>query len=221
MVVSLHIPDLMNKCILITYPERLNGELEIIEHLFHSGLEYLHLRKPHWSKDLVEELICGISPSFYSRIVLHQHYELVKKYRLRGIHITEKYKNQGLENEFENYHVSISSHSFEELKNLDFSYDYAFLSPVFDSLSKKQYSGRFKPDQLKAFLSASQTEVPVIALGGIDLDNLHIVKEVGFEGFAILGSIWEELLISSSPDFDKTITKFLKIQEFVNQTKTA
>ncbi len=207
----------METLVLLSYPQNMEYEIDLIKSFFKSGLQYFHLRKPQLNKQKTKEFLENIPENFYSRIVLHTHYDLVKQFGLKGIHITHQTKGKGYEKEFRDYHTSISAHSLNELKNLHYTYDYAFLSPVFDSISKKQYTSTFRPDQVKDFLSSGRTNVPVIALGGIDLYNLQRVADLGFDGFAILGSIWEKFRISSG--FDQCLNHFLKMAEFVNKTK--
>lgn len=63
------------------------------------------------------------------------------------------------------------------------AWQYLLLGPVFDSISKKGYSG-------KAHLF--NTIPPnCIAIGGIDASNIMRVKAMGFHGAALLGAIWQ------------------------------
>lgn len=69
-------------------------------------------------------------------------------------------------------------------------YDYVFLSPIFDSISKQGYKAAFTRAELteiRAILSQN-----VYALGGITFDNLKEVEQLGFCGAAMLGGFWEK-----------------------------
>lgn len=67
--------------------------------------------------------------------------------------------------------------------------DYAFLSPLFDSISKVGYAAAaFDPDELAAALRAAR--MPVYALGGITPQRLPHVRRLGFAGVGVLGSVW-------------------------------
>ena len=76
----------MMKWIVITAAEAVENETVICNLLFAAGLEILHLRKPGWRTEGYEQFITAIEPRYRERIVVHDHYELVDKYRLRGIH---------------------------------------------------------------------------------------------------------------------------------------
>ena len=86
--------------------------------------------------------------------------------------------------------LSISCHSLEELSAYKAKFDYLFLSPIFDSISKKGYSGRFTREQLLAARDNGLIDKKIIALGGITSGNIPIIRELGFGGVAVLGSVW-------------------------------
>ena len=53
----------------------------------------------------------------------------------------------------------------------------------------------------------------VMALGGIDLDNIAQVKDLGFGGAVILGDIWNKFSIHSTADFKELILHFRKLRK--------
>ena len=70
--------------------------------------------------------------------------------------------------------------------------DYCFLSPIFDSLSKKGYSAAFPAETLRRAGSEGIIDRHVYALGGITPERLPQLQEWGFGGAAMLGYLWEE-----------------------------
>ena len=84
-----------------------------------------------------------------------------------------------------------SCHSFEEVESLDGQLPYCFLSPVFDSISKQGYQAKFDKNELKTFLKKKRT-IKVIGLGGVTAENYAELLNLGFDGGAFLGSIWEK-----------------------------
>ena len=95
-----------------------------------------------------------------------------------------------------------SFHSLEEIDEYKADYNYAYLSPVFDSISKKGYRSNFDLKALRS--SLEHLKCNLLALGGIDEDKIKIARELGFAGVAVLGAIWQ----SKSP-----IEKFQRIKE--------
>ena len=86
--------------------------------------------------------------------------------------------------------LSVSCHSLEELSAHKAKFDYLFLSPIFDSISKKGYSGRFTREQLLEARDNGLIDKKIIALGGITAGNIPIIRDLGFGGVAVLGSVW-------------------------------
>ena len=186
--------------IIITPPRSLPDEESIVNRLFENGLHLLHLRKPGADRETLENFIRGIAPRFRERVIVHDHFELVEEYGLKGIHL--KHDQAATFTERERYpHVSVSCHSFEEIGSLAFTPDYVFLSPVFDSISKPGYNTAFDLNLLKEKLKT--VPVPVVALGGITPDKVTACRKTGFDGVALLGYIWEKP--------SEALSRFLKI----------
>lgn len=171
--------------IVITSPSELKDEAIICNSLFAYGLEILHLRKIGADQTVYEKFIREIEPRYHSRIVVHDHYQLTVQYQLHGIHLKSDRANEF--SHYPNQTISISCHSPEEISHLPFRPAYCFLSPVFDSISKPGYSGRFSE-----LTDLSAITVPVIALGGITPEKTDLCRQAGFKGIAALGYIWEK-----------------------------
>lgn len=186
--------------IVITPPEFIPHEESIINRLFENGLHLLHLRKPGGSLEDYENFIQKIIPAFRNRIVIHDHFDLVKTYGLKGVHL--KYEQVAQWKEKNAYHhVSVSCHTVEEVDRIPFHTDYLFLSPIFDSISKYGYRSKFDPDTLKSFLNS--TDKQIIALGGVDADRVSSCRQMGFAGVALLGYLWNKP--------EEAISRFLKL----------
>lgn len=187
--------------IIITDPEIIENESEIINSLFNSGLQHLHLRKPELSKEKISSMIQQIDKNHRNKIMIHSHIELAYEYKLKGIHLTsdfiKKNTNPVIEDSINRAKknkmtVSTSVHSVNEIENLKYTFDYIFLSPVFDSISKINYTSAFNLNELKTFLKSYKFNCKIIALGGINENNIKSVFEAGFHGAAILGAIWKQ-----------------------------
>ncbi len=82
-------------------------------------------------------------------------------------------------------------HSLKEMEDCKEEYDYAFLSPIFDSISKAGYKSKFDLKELKSSpLLRRGVGAEVIALGGIDENTIEEAISLGFDGAAVLGAIW-------------------------------
>lgn len=178
--------------ILITDPDFIPDEEKFINALFDKGLEVLHIRKPEATVLQLHELLSKIDQQFHSRIMIHSHYELLETFQLSGLHFTEKSKDQIRSYEEVRCTKSLAIHELSDIKCVDNVINYMFLSPLFPSISKVGYSKQWNFDKLKAELS-SPRNFKIVALGGVTLDNIKQVTELGFDDFAVLGSIWEPI----------------------------
>ena len=195
--------------ILITELDFIPDEEKFINAFFNEGLEILHLRKPEATALQMHELISKIDEKFHLRIMIHSHYELFETFKIRGVHFTENSKGQIRSYEKVQCKKSLAVHELSDLKCVDNSIDYVFLSPLFSSVSKAGYSKQWNFESIKAELSEYRN-FKVMALGGITLDNVKQVKELGFDDFALLGSIWEP--VKSGCELSHVIEIFNRFQ---------
>jgi thiamine-phosphate pyrophosphorylase len=206
--------------IVITHPEQIDNEVEQIHELFDKGLEYLHIRKPGISEEDLEDFVNQINDQYKDRLVLHHHLDLALEYDLGGIHISRlkaKSWHKKIEKAFSfrdeksDLRISDSWHSLTELYNQSDleGLDYIFLSPIFNSISKKEYEASFERYELHKALT--QTNQNVVALGGVRPEHIEEVKEVGFSGVAVLGAIWYE--------GDDPVANFEKFNETLDKIK--
>jgi len=186
------------RLILISPPETTAAELPTLQRLFGAGLQTLHLRKPSALVTEVEAYLQAVPQQYHRRIVLHSHYTLAQRYSVGGLHLPAaaratwqkqaRLRQPGVS-------LSTSFHSVTELRQHRRQYDYVFLSPVFDSISKQGYGQAFALADLEKELQRlrqRQQYVPqVVALGGITADNVAQVRATGFAGAAVLGSVWQ------------------------------
>lgn len=179
----------MKKLYVITLPDFISGESEILTLLFKEGLERLHLRKPGGSKEQLKQLIQQIPPVYHPRIVLHDCLGLANEFSVGGIHLNRRNPDipAGLDR-FKS--ISRSCHSLQEVEQMLPMCDYVFLSPVFSSISKEGYGSGFQLDTLYKEGLAGRINKKVIALGGMDIHTIPLLHTIPFGGVACLGAIW-------------------------------
>jgi thiamine-phosphate pyrophosphorylase len=201
------------KLILITSPTYFVEEDKIITSLFEEGLDILHLRKPDTAPMYAERLLTLIPEQYHKRIVVHGHFYLKEEFRLKGIHLNLRNPNAP-----EHYkgHISCSCHSLEEVKERKRNYDYVFMSPVFDSISKQNYNAQYSPEEIKKAHKQGIIDKKVYALGGIDVHNIKEVKKYGFGGAAIMGAIWQKFDTCCDRDYSQIIEHFRKLKKLAD-----
>ena len=162
----------------ITSPVAIFGEEQIMEGMLEAGVERLHLRRPGGS---VEGLLERLAPRWASKLVVHGNAELAVRYGVPQFHGAVKNRGNGLV-------ASTSVHSWEEFMRLPRGLEYAFISPVFDSISKPGYVAT--SDLLT--IPAGALPCRPVGLGGISASTIELMIRRGWTGAAVLGWIWED-----------------------------
>ena len=192
--------------IVITSPGFLQGEADFIDRLFGHGLDRLHLRKPGADIGECRRLLDGISREWLPRIVVHDNFGLCREYGLGGVHLNGRNPMAPPNHEGS---VSRSCHSLEEISRYKGECDYLTLSPIFNSISKQGYMAAFEPEQLAAARDSGLIDRRVMALGGVTLENIPRVRELGFGGVAILGDVWQRMADGSVDEYLASLRKAL------------
>jgi len=176
--------------IVITPELMVPKETDMINQLFQEGLDLFHIRKPWVSRNEMTEFITQIDEAFYPQLVLHTHYDLGKEYNISRFHFREIDRKEEIYKPFaEESTISSSIHDITTYNTLDKEWEYAFISPFFPSISKKGYG---LDSAIKEEIQhRNNPDVKLIALGGIDQDNIHKVFESDVDGAALLGAIWQ------------------------------
>jgi len=192
--------------ILIAPEKDVTNEINILNRLFEAGLEYYHLRKPEKNYQQHCDYLNQIDSKNHNKIIVHYFHELINEFNLKGIHFTEQQRKKRIDNPGQYFKdlnmfgktISASFHELKDLSECYFEFDYHFLSPVFDSISKQGYKGRF--------FDVNHINKYIIGLGGINSENITDAKKLGFKGCAILGNIW------NSKDPIETYLKITRIE---------
>lgn len=195
--------------IVISDTDNMANEADIINRLFEAGMRRFHLRKPGWDYKQLTGLLSQIDQPFHHDIAIHGHHEIAGQFNLKRLHYTERNRfhtgpEKLISQKDQGYELSTSVHELDFLKSLEV-FDYIFFSPVFNSISKPGYESRL-PEGFR--LQKDEVKPKVIALGGVDNSNLDKIKEMNFDGAAVLGAIW------TSPE--QAISNFKKLKESAN-----
>ena len=186
------------RLLLVSPPATIATELPTLQRLFEAGLQAFHLRKPGASVSEVEAYLRAVPRQYHRLMVLHGQYELAQHYQVGGLHLPAAARATWVARAHlrqPGHSLSTSLHSLTELRQHRRRYDYVFLSPIFDSISKQGYGHAFAltevQQQLQRLQQRQQYVPQVVALGGITPNNIAQVRAAGFAGAAVLGSVWQ------------------------------
>lgn len=176
--------------IVLTAEQPVRHEQHIINLLFENGLNMLHIRKCRFTDEEMKKYIGTIDAMHRERLALHSHHYLAAGMGIKHLHFREKdrmnNKYSGLQND---YRLSTSVHTVEDFNALGAEWTYAFLSPVFASISKRGYG--MEKNVLDDLKHKNNPNVRLIGLGGIDENNFQKAYAAGADGIALLGGIWQ------------------------------
>ncbi|MFA7273206.1 MAG: thiamine phosphate synthase [Crocinitomicaceae bacterium] len=175
----------MSKIILISPEQSVVNEISLVQAMMSTNEDVrFHLRKFRWSKEDYLDYLLEINPLFYPKISIHQFHDLQLNFPKIGLHYKEEDRDDFGKSTMP---TSTSFHSQNDAFVLGNEFDYFFCSPVFQSLSKKDYLPTENWD-----ITAWNNELrrKAVALGGISVETIIQAKELGFTNFAVLGNIW-------------------------------
>lgn len=134
----------------------------------------------------------ALGKHFNAQIFINDHWQLAIKYRAFGVHLGQEdlavtdlaaIQAAGLA-------LGISSHSyFELLLAHQYSPSYIALGHIFPTTTKQMPSAPQGLAKLTHYVALLQDHYPLVAIGGIDLDNLAKVKASGVGNIAVVRAI--------------------------------
>lgn len=178
--------------IVISNPTPVENEISLIHQLFEEGLQLFHVRKPDFSEEKMQSFLSKIAVENRSKLVLHQHHHLAENFGINRIHFTESKRTElhPASDEFSKPAgcISTSAHTMNDFNSLDPIFDYAFISPIYPSISKETYVPQYNFSlEIK---KRTNFNTHLIALGGITPENIKKTLSLGFDATALLGTIW-------------------------------
>lgn len=200
------------KLVLMTKPTFFVEEDKIITTLFYEGLDNLHLYKPNSSPIYSERLLTLIPDDYYRKITVHDHYYLKNEYGLHGIHIEDPDMSlpDGYKGKF-----SRSCMNLAKLKDAKKKAEYVFLKNIFHSQSDPNGVASFTIQQLEEAAAEGLIDKHVYALGGMNLENIKLVKELGFGGIVICGDLWNRFDIHQQQDYKELLHHFERLRKTI------
>ncbi|MEO3735817.1 bifunctional hydroxymethylpyrimidine kinase/phosphomethylpyrimidine kinase [Shewanella baltica] len=134
----------------------------------------------------------ALGKHFNAQLFINDHWQLAIKYHAFGVHLGQEdlavtdlaaIQAAGLA-------LGISSHSyFELLLAHQYSPSYIAFGHIFPTTTKQMPSAPQGLAKLKHYVALLQDHYPLVAIGGIDLDNLAKVKTTGVGNIAVVRAI--------------------------------
>ena len=103
--------------------------------------------------------------------------------------------------------------TLEQVKQWKKPSSYIFLKSIFDSHSNPADRQSFTMEELKQASRQGIIDRHVYAMGGINLDNIRQMADLGFGGVVVCGDLWNRFNIHHGQDYKELIAHFKKLQK--------
>jgi|SRR6218665_991369 len=199
------------KLVVITPSTDVPDEQNLVTKMFESGLTTLHLRKPKYSTNQMEEYIREIPSHFHNRIVIHSHHKLALKFRLKGIHLSSTHLSKHWKYFFVRLRLRLrfsrtsKSRSYSRLQQIykpeEQDFDYYLVGTMYNNMTGEFYSGFYEDGILAAIRNGGKK---LVARGGTSPAVIAKTARYGFYGIAFNSYLWSA---------DLPYSNFLKVLE--------
>ena len=144
-----------------------------------------------------------LTGNYNALLFINHRAELAHDLGADGVHLTESsVAVKKVRKQYPDLLIGKSVHALQSaLRAQHQGADFITFSPVYDTPSKQQYGSPQGLDKLKQV--CTDLNIPVLALGGIDLTRITPVRKHGAFGVALIRGIW------NSPDIEHESLKYI------------
>jgi thiamine-phosphate pyrophosphorylase len=165
---------------------------DVVERACAAGCRWVSLREKDLPADAqvaLARILAPIARRYGARLTLHGDADLARVAGLDGVHLSAHGDGAAARAMLGPHAlVGISIHGAAEAAALDPAViDYAVAGPAYLTASKPGYGPALGPDGLAAICGAAK--VPVVAIGGIEADNVSAIIAAGAAGVAVMGTV--------------------------------
>jgi thiamine-phosphate pyrophosphorylase len=165
--------------------------LELIRAAAIAGIDFVQLREKSLPARVLFELArraAAITGPSRTRLLVNDRADIALSAACDGVHLTTRsLKADTIRAAFgPDFLTGVSAHSLDEAREArDAGADFAVFGPVFDTPSKRAYGPALGLQQLEA-ASSELSSFPLIAIGGITLENAPQALRAGASGVAAI-----------------------------------
>lgn len=123
-----------------------------------------------------------------TRLLVNDRFDVARAAGADGVHLTTRSLPAGVVRPLcgEDFLIGVSTHSLEEARTArDERADFAVFGPVFETESKRIFGEPQGLERLREVTNALK-DFPIVAIGGIDRDNIEECLRAGASGIAAI-----------------------------------
>ncbi|WP_298486296.1 thiamine phosphate synthase [uncultured Maribacter sp.] len=172
--------------------------LENIQKACQSGAELVQLRLKNVSKKKIlkaAEQAREITSHFQTRLIINDHYKIAKKVKADGAHLGKEdtCPKEARKHLYSWQIIGGTANILQDCEALiEKEVDYIGLGPYRFTTTKKNLSPVLGILGYQGILDVLKTNTPIIAIGGILVDDVKEILETGISGIAISGEITQD-----------------------------
>jgi len=172
--------------------------IENIQKACTSGAELVQLRLKNVSENKILKLATQareITSHFQTRLIINDHYKIAKEIKADGVHLgkTDTCPTIARKELYSWQIIGGTANTLEDCQTLiTKNVDYIGLGPFKFTKTKANLSPVLGLEGYAAIIDALQTETPVLAIGGITLEDVTAILNTGISGIAISGQITQD-----------------------------
>jgi thiamine-phosphate pyrophosphorylase len=163
--------------------------LRLVEAAVAAQIPLFQIREKKLATRVLYELVCRaveIARGSSTRLLVNDRFDVARAAGAAGVQLTSVSLPAGLMREVcgAEFLIGASTHSLEEaLRARDAGADFVVFGPVFETESKRGFGPPLGLEKLQSVTSELR-DFPVLAIGGITLDNVEECLAAGASGFA-------------------------------------
>ncbi|TNJ47093.1 thiamine phosphate synthase [Tamlana fucoidanivorans] len=186
---------IVSKLHYISQGDAVKDHLEHIQKACSSGAELVQLRLKNVSeKTLLKaaEEARDITAHYQTRLIINDHYKIAKAVKADGVHLgkTDASPTEARKTLYSWQMIGGTANTLEDCQNLlAQNVDYIGLGPYRFTTTKNNLSPVLRYNGYLTLLETLQTHTPIIAIGGITLDDVSELLTTGIHGIAVSGEI--------------------------------
>ena len=168
-----------------------NEHLDNIQKACSSGVDWVQLRLKNLDEATLlktAEKAREITTHFQTRLIINDHYKIAKQVKADGVHLgkTDSCPLEVRAYLGELYTIGGTANTLQDCKLLvDKKVDYIGLGPFRFTATKKNLSPVLGLLGYQSIIKELKSEIPVIAIGGITIEDLPEIMDTGVYGVAM------------------------------------
>lgn len=173
------------------FSQRSSRVLQQIESAIEAGISIIQIREKNLQAKFLFDLVIraiDLSRNSTTKILINDRADIALAANADGVHVTStSIPTKVIRSNFpKNFIIGISTHKLEEVISAKIEgADFAVFSPIYHTPSKAEYG---EPQGIEKLTEVVKTarDFPVIALGGVKLENIPEISRTGANGISAI-----------------------------------